>query len=126
MEGGNIVRRIGGESIKRAKQSITLTAKNGNLIFNAKRIEMIGKQDGVIFLNDYKPPEPLQVIHIEGPLNEQGEKVSKVEKGKSYKFKITQFNREVKSPTELMKIKWSLQLNEDAYNYRLKLLENKK
>lgn len=123
MEGGNIVRRIGGESIKRAKKSLILESTHDNLIFySAKQVVMSGEQGGVEYLNDYKPPEPLQVIHIEGPLNEEGEKVSTVEKGKSYKIKITQFNRELKSPAELMKIKWSLQLNEDAVQLSAKTL----
>lgn len=123
MEGGNIVRRIGGESIKRAKKSLILESTHDNLTFySAKQVVMSGEQGGVEYLNDYKPPEPLQVIHIEGPLNEEGEKVSTVEKGKSYKIKITQFNRELKSPAELMKIKWSLQLNEDAVQLSAKTI----
>lgn len=123
MEGGNIVRRIGGESIKRAKKSLILESTHDNLIFySAKQVVMSGEQGGVEYLNDYKPPEPLQVIHIEGPLNEEGEKISTVEKGKSYKIKITQFNRELKSPAELMKIKWSLQLNEDAVQLSAKTI----
>lgn len=123
MEGGNIVRRIGGESIKRAKKSLILESTHDNLTFySAKQVVMSGEQGGVEYLNDYKPPEPLQVIHIEGPLNEEGEKVSTVEKGKSYKIKITQFNRELKSPAELMKIKWSLQLNNDAVQLSAKTL----
>lgn len=123
MEGGNIVRRIGGESIKRAKKSLILESTHDNLTFySAKQVVMSGEQGGVEYLNDYKPPEPLQVIHIEGPLNEEGEKVSTVEKGKSYKIKITQFNRELKSPAELMKIKWSLQLNNDAVQLSAKTI----
>jgi len=105
MEGGKIVRTIGGENIKRAKGSITLTANGGDLTFNAKKVTMVGKDGGVKYLNNYKPPESLRVIKLEGPFNEEGEKVSVVEKGKSYKFKITRFNREVKTPIELRKTK---------------------
>ncbi len=113
MEGGKIVRTIGGENIKRAKGSITLTANGGDLTFNAKKVTMVGKDGGVKYLNNYKPPESLRVIKLEGPFNEEGEKVSVVEKGKSYKFKITRFNREVKTPIELRKTKWSIQHNEE-------------
>lgn len=74
---------------------------------------MVGKDGGVKYLNNYKPPESLRVIKLEGPFNEEGEKVSVVEKGKSYKFKITRFNREVKTPIELRKTKWSIQHNEE-------------
>lgn len=45
MEGGKIIRTIGGESVKIAKKSITLTATEGDLTFNsATKVMMTGKQ----------------------------------------------------------------------------------
>ena len=111
MKGGKIVRTIGGESIKRAKGSITLTANGGDLTFNAKKVTMVGKDGGVKYLNNYKPPESLRVIKLEGPFNEEGEKVTVLKKGKSYKYKVTEFNRELRNEIELKRIKWSLQNN---------------
>ncbi|WP_185145089.1 hypothetical protein [Apibacter muscae] len=57
MKSGKIVRIIGGESIKKAKRTITLTSTEGDLTFNSpKKVIMIGKKGGVQFLNDYQPP----------------------------------------------------------------------
>lgn len=74
---------------------------------------MTGKQGGVQYLNNYKPPIPLQVVKIEGPFNEQGDKITVIEKGKSYIYKATEFNRELKSPLEIKQIKWAMQHNDD-------------
>ncbi|MGM5630691.1 hypothetical protein O2K51_07275 [Apibacter raozihei] len=112
MKGGKIVRIIGGKSVKRAKESITLTATEGDLTFNARQVNMIGRNGGVQYLNDYRPPLPLQVAQIEGPLDEQGEQVSVVEKGKSYKFRIVRFTREIKMPSEPRQVCWALQCDE--------------
>lgn len=114
MEGGKIIRTIGGESVKIAKKSITLTATEGDLTFNsATKVVMTGKQGGVQYLNNYKPPIPLQEVKIEGPFNEQGDKITVIEKGKSYIYKATEFNRELKSPLEIKQIKWAMQHNDD-------------
>ena len=72
---------------------------------------MVGKDGGVKYLNNYKPPESLRVIKLEGPFNEEGEKVTVLKKGKSYKYKVTEFNRELRNEIELKRIKWSLQNN---------------
>ncbi|WP_128330553.1 hypothetical protein [Apibacter sp. HY039] len=114
MKGGKIVRIIGGKSVKRAKESITLTATEGDLTFNARQVNMIGRNGGVQYLNDYRPPLPLQVAQIEGPLDEQGEQVSVVEKGKSYKFRIVRFTREIKMPSEPRQVCWALQCDEET------------
>lgn len=112
IEGGNIVRKIGGESIKRAKESITLTANGGNLTFNArKKVTMIGRNGGVQYLNDYTPPPPLRVVKLDGPFDEKGQKVSSIKKGISYQYKIVNFNRQPK-PHELIRIKWATQFDE--------------
>jgi hypothetical protein len=48
MGGGNIIRKIGGESIKRAKKTIILESTHDNLtLCSAKKLEMIGKKGGV-------------------------------------------------------------------------------
>lgn len=112
IEGGNIVRKIGGESIKRAKESITLTANGGNLTFNArKKVTMVGRNGGVQYLNDYTPPPPLRVVKLDGPFDDKGQKVSCIKKGISYQYKIVNFNRQPK-PHELIRIKWATQLDE--------------
>ena len=112
MQGGNIVRKIGGESIKRAKESITLTANGGNLTFNArKQVTMVGRNGGVQYLNDYTPPPPLRVVKLDGPFDEKGQKVSSIKKGISYQYKIVNFNRQPK-PHELIRIKWATQFDE--------------
>ncbi|TWP22716.1 hypothetical protein ETU10_08960 [Apibacter muscae] len=56
----------------------------------------------------------MRVVELNGPLDEDGKKLEIVEKGKSYKFKITRFNREIKSPMELKNIKWAVQHNNDS------------
>ena len=112
IEGGNIVRKIGGESIKRAKESITLTANGGNLTFNArKKVTMVGRNGGVQYLNDYTPPPPLRVVKLDGPFDEKGQKVSCIKKGISYQYKIVNFNRQPKLH-ELIRIKWATQFDE--------------
>ncbi|QII72830.1 hypothetical protein [Apibacter sp. B2966] len=95
MQGGNIVRKIGGESIKRAKKSLILEATHDNLtLYSAKKVEMIGEQSGVEYLNDYTPPPPLRVVKLDGPFDEKGQKVSFITKGISYQYKIVNFNRQ--------------------------------
>ena len=112
MRGGNIVRKIGGESIKRAKKSLILEATHDNLtLYSAKKVEMIGEQGGVEYLNDYIPPPPLRVVKLDGPFDENGQKVSCIKKGISYQYKIVNFNRQPK-PHELIRIKWATQLDE--------------
>lgn len=112
IEGGNIVRKIGGESIKRAKESITLTANGGNLTFNArKKVTMVGRNGGVQYLNDYTPPPPLRVVKLDGPFDEKGQKVSSIKKGILYQYKIVNFNRQPK-PHEVIRIKWATQFDE--------------
>ena len=111
MEAGKIVRTIGGESIKNAKESITLTANGGDLTFNAQKVTMVGKNGGVKYLNDYKPPLPLRVVKLDGPFDEKGTKVSLLEKEKWYTYKVIQFNRTPKEP-ELKNLKWAARFDQ--------------
>ena len=119
IRGGNIVRKIGGESIKRAKKSLILEATHDNLIlYSAKKVEMIGEQGGVEYLNDYTPPPPLRVVKLDGPFDEKGQKVSCIKKGIYYKFKIVKYNR---SPTSIERhqIRWATQYENQSifWNY---------
>gem|GEM_PF-981203 len=111
MEAGKIVRTIGGESIKNAKESITLTANGGDLTFNAQKVTMVGKNGGVKYLNDYKPPLPLRVVKLDGPFDENGAKVSLLKKEKWYTYKVIQFNRTPKEP-ELKNLKWAARFDQ--------------
>ena len=116
IEGGNIVRKIGGESIKRAKESITLTANGGNLTFNArKKVTMVGRNGGVQYLNDYTPPPPLRVVKLDGPFDEKGQKVTVLEKEKWYTYKVIQFNRDFKE-YEIKGLKWATKFDNQPLN----------
>lgn len=116
MEGGNIVRRIGGESIKRAKQTLILEATHDDLtLYSAKRVEMIGEQGGVEYLNDYVPPLPLRIVKLDGPFDEKGQKVTVLEKEKWYAYKVIQFNRTPKN-YEIKRIKWATQYDKGEIN----------
>ena len=114
IRGGNIVRKIGGESIKRAKKSLILEATHDNLIlYSAKKVEMIGEQGGVEYLNDYTPPPPLHVVKLDGPYDDNtGKKVSILKKGKRYSYKVIQFNRTPKI-AELKNLKWANRYDND-------------
>lgn len=109
IEGGKIIRTIGGESIKIAKKSITLTATEGNLTFNAAtKVEMVGKQNGVKYLNDYKPPEEipttLRVTKVIGPDIIKG--------GGVYDYQAVEFNRKNFSLVELNKLIWNVKYDD--------------
>jgi hypothetical protein len=111
MEGGKIIRNIGGKSIKIAKH-IKLEATKGNLTFSSpKRVNMIGKKGGVVFSNDYTPPLPLRVTKVTGPFNKDGQTVSVIKKGTSYKYKIEEFSRLPKE-YELKGIRWATQFDD--------------
>ncbi|MCO6565186.1 MAG: DUF3289 family protein [Apibacter sp.] len=111
MEGGNIIRKIGGKSIKRADY-ICFEATEGNLTFSSpKRVNMIGEQGGVEYLNDYVPPAPLRVVKLDGPFDKKGQKVSFIKKGISYQYKIIKFNRPPKE-YELLRIRWATQFDD--------------
>lgn len=116
IDGGKIIRTIVGESIKIAKKSITLTATEGNLIFNAAtKVEMEGKLNGVKYLNEYKPPLPLRVIKLDGPFDDKGKKVNILEKEKGYTYKVIQFNRLPKK-YEIKELKWATKLDDQSIN----------
>jgi hypothetical protein len=116
MEGGNIIRKIGGESIKRAKESIILESTHDNLtLYSAKKVLMIGEQGGVEYLNDYVPPAPLRVVKLNGPFDEKGKKVTVLEKEKWYIYKVVQFNREAKE-YEIKDLKWATKFDNHPLN----------
>lgn len=113
MHKGNIIRTIGGESIKKAKKSITLTATHGDLTFNSPtQVIMTGKQGGVQYLNDYTPPLPLRVMKLDGPYDENGKKVTILEKEKWYNYKVIQFNRAPKG-SEIKNLRWANQYDDN-------------
>lgn len=119
MSGGKIVRTVGGESVKTAKKSITLTATEGDLTFNSPtQVIMNGKQGGVQYLNNYVPPPPLRVLKLDGPFDEKGQKVSVLKKEKWYTYKVIQFNRDFKE-YEIKGLKWATKYddNELYINY---------
>lgn len=119
MSGGKIVRTVGGESVKTAKKSITLTATEGDLTFNSPtQVIMNGKQGGVQYLNNYVPPPPLRVLKLDGPFDEKGQKVSVLKKEEWYSYKVIQFNRDFKE-YEIKGLKWATKYddNELYINY---------
>jgi hypothetical protein len=116
MGGGNIIRKIGGESIKRAKKSIILESTHDNLtLYSAKKVEMVGGQGGVEYLNDYVPPLPLRVVKLDGPFDEKGQKVTVLEKEKWYIYKVVQFNRGAKE-YEIKDLKWATKFDNQPLN----------
>ena len=46
------------------------------ILYSAKKVEMIGEQGEVEYLNNYIPSPPLRVVKLDGPFDEKGQKVS--------------------------------------------------
>ncbi|MCT6870162.1 hypothetical protein [Apibacter sp.] len=112
MSKGKIIRIIGGESVKKAKKSITLTATKGDLTFNSpQKVLMNGKQSGVLYLNNYKPPLPLRVVKLDGPYDGQDKKVDIIKDNIQYIYKVIQFNR-IPKKSELKDLKWATQFDD--------------
>ena len=61
-----------------------------------------------------KPALELRVLKIDGPFeHDTKKKADKVEKGKWYSYKVTQFNRTPKKE-ELQHLKWATEYNADG------------
>lgn len=117
------------------KGQIKIIAKNikgiakGEILEEAKYIKNIagGKfiQKGFLGgVNNGKNRErnpllELRVVKVEGPFDEEKNKVRIIEKNRKYSYKITQFNREPKE-NELKKIKWGIKYDDG----KMKYLEN--
>lgn len=112
---GNIIRNIGNSSTKTGKQ-IHFLATDGNLNFNSvQEVVMQGKENGTKF-EDCSAVNNLKIVSIEGPYNENWEKVSKVEKANYYNYKAIA-DREISSQEKQL-LKWDRDFDGNG-NYKI-------
>ncbi|MGG5210693.1 DUF3289 family protein [Chryseobacterium sp. MIQD13] len=109
MEGGNIIRNVFGKSYKEAEH-IMKDASKGALDFKSPQENTFYGKKGGKKLDEYqaKKDNTLLVTKVEGPLDDNGGKISKPKEGEKHWFKAT-FNRSA-AKNEYKKLLWQIKI----------------